>query len=31
MGGSLGIALKKLSNKYKIIGYDHNKLIKKRQ
>ena len=29
MGGSLGIALKKLSNKYKIIGYDHNKTHQK--
>ncbi len=25
MGGSLGLALKKFSNKYHIIGYDHNK------
>jgi len=25
MGGSLGIALKKISNKYKTFGYDHNK------
>jgi prephenate dehydrogenase len=25
MGGSLGMALKKLSQKYHIIGYDHNK------
>jgi len=24
MGGSLGLALKKLSNKYNIIGFDHN-------
>ena len=25
MGGSLGLALKKIPNKYQIIGYDHNK------
>jgi len=29
MGGSLGLALKKFSHKYHIIGYDHNKLHQK--
>ena len=29
MGGSLGLALKKLPKKYTIIGYDHNKQHKK--
>ena len=29
MGGSLGLALKKVSTKYTLIGYDHNPLHKK--